>query len=56
VRTGAFTTILSDKNISIYMLKFFNVEMSPEPKFMSFINIGGNLPPVRGHIRPVRYK
>ena len=56
VRTGAFTTILSDKNISIYMLKFFNAEMSPEPKFMPFINIGGNLPPARGHIRPVWYK
>ena len=56
VRTGAFTTILSDKNISIYMLKFFNAEMSPEPKFMPFINIGDNLPPARGHIRPVWYK
>ena len=56
VRTGAFTTILSDKNISIYMLKFFNAEMSPEPKFMPFINISGNLPPARGHIRPVWYK
>lgn len=57
VRTSSSITnvVLSDKNISIYMIKFFSVD-GPEPKFMPFINIGGNLPPVRGHIRPVRYQ
>lgn len=47
--------VLSDKIISIYMIKFFKND-DPEPKFMSFINIGGQLPPVRGHIRPVWYE
>lgn len=47
--------VLSDKIISIYMIKFFKND-DPEPKFMPFINIGGQLPPVRGHIRPVWYK
>ena len=57
VRTGPSITnvVLSDKNISIYMIKFFSID-GPEPKFMPFINIGGNLPPVRGHIRPVWYQ
>lgn len=48
-------TVLSDKNISIYMIKFFKND-DPEPKFMPFMNIGGQLPPVRGRIRPVWYK
>lgn len=48
-------TVLSDKNISIYMIKFFKND-DPEPKFMPFMNISGQLPPVRGRIRPVWYK
>ena len=57
VKTGPSITnmVLSDKNISIYMIKFFKNDV-PEPKFLPFINIGGELPPVRGHIRPVWYK
>lgn len=52
---GQSTTLLSDKNISIYMIKFFKNDI-PEPKFLPFVNIGDKLPPVRGHIRPVWYK
>ena len=52
---GQSTTLLSDKNISIYMIKFFKNDV-PEPKFLPFVNIGDKLPPVRGHIRPVWYK
>ena len=57
VKTGSSITnmVLSDKNISIYMIKFFKNEV-PEPKFLPFINIGSELPPVRGHIRPVWYE
>ena len=40
---------------SIYMIKFFKNEV-PSPKFLPFKNIGGQLPPVRGHIRPIWYK
>ena len=49
---GQSITLLSDKNISIYMIKFFKND-APEPKFLLFANIGDKLPPVRGHIRPV---
>lgn len=57
VKTGPSVTniVLSDKNISIYMIKFYK-DGVPEPKFLPFINIGGELPSVRGHIRPVWYK
>ena len=57
VKTGPSITnmVLSDKNISIYMIKFFKNEV-PAPKFLPFMDIGGQLPPVRGHIRPVWYK
>ena len=55
VKIGQSNTVISDINISIYMIKLFKNE-SPEPKFMSFINFGDKLPPVRGHIRPVWYK
>ena len=57
VKTGPSVTniVLSDKNISIYMIKFFK-NNDIVPKFLSFVNIGGELPPVRGHIRPVWYK
>ena len=52
---GQSTTLLSDKIISIYMIKFFKNDV-PEPKFLPFVNIDDQLPPVRGHIRPVWYK
>ena len=57
VKTGLSiaNTVLSDKNISIYMIKFFKNKV-PEPKFLSFMNIGEQLPPVRGPIRPVWYE
>jgi len=48
-------TVLSDTNISIYMIKFFKNDV-PAPKFLSFKTIGEELPPVRGPIRPVWYK
>lgn len=52
VKTSPTNIVLSDKNISIYMIRFFKDEV-PSPKFLPFINIGDQLPPVRGHIRPV---
>ena len=55
VKIGQSITVISDKNISIDMIKLFKNDV-PEPKFLPFINFGDKLPPVRGHIRPVWYK
>jgi len=46
---------VSDKNFSIYMIKFFKNDI-PAPKFLQFADISGQVPPVRGPIRPVWYK